>query len=128
MSRTHRALALAIALGSFVACRPAPRSDALIASDVKEELRGEETLAADTISVRAVDGVVTLQGVVPSDDSRRRAEEIAGDVSGVKSVANRLEVAARPSAPAPMSPPVSAPPPSEPVAPAPPSDAAPDAP
>ena len=47
---------------------------------------------ADQILVRADDGVVTLQGVLPRDEERRLAELDAWAVWGVKDVRNQIEV------------------------------------
>lgn len=48
--------------------------------------------AQRTINVDVADGVVTLRGTVPSEDSRARAESVAKSVSGVAEVQNRLAV------------------------------------
>ena len=47
---------------------------------------------ADQILVRADDGVVTLQGVLPRDEEKRLAELDAWAVWGVKDVRNQIEV------------------------------------
>jgi len=114
----NRALVIGVALGAALACKPATRSDALIATDVRDELRQEDDLRAEAITVESMNGEVTLQGVVPSEDARERAQDIADDVRGVTGVTNQLVVASAPTAP-PTKPPVSAPPP---------PDATPDAP
>lgn len=113
MTRRTLALALATALAAAAGCGTAERSDALIEQDVDAGLRSEEALQGDMISVRSVDGHVTLTGTVSDPDDRATAERIASDVSGVKDVENALEVAA--SAPGtPGLPPVGSPPPGEP--------------
>jgi Flp pilus assembly secretin CpaC len=114
MTRHTLALALGTALAIGAGCGPSARSDALIEQDVSAELSSDEALRGDTISVRSVDGHVTLTGTVSDPDDRAEAERIAGDVSGVKEVDNALEVAAGPSA-APGLPPVGSPPPPEPA-------------
>ena len=45
-----------------------------------------------TINVDVADGVVTLRGHVPSEESRAQAEGTAKSVSGVKDVKNRLVI------------------------------------
>jgi osmotically-inducible protein OsmY len=45
-----------------------------------------------TINVDVADGVVTLRGSVPSQESRAQAEGVVKSVSGVKDVKNRLVV------------------------------------
>lgn len=47
---------------------------------------------ADQIAIRADDGVVTLQGVLPRAEERRLAELDAWSVWGVKDVRNQIEV------------------------------------
>lgn len=108
MSRWNYALIVGSALAATLACGRTPRSDALIAQDVRNELQQAGDVGADSITVQAVNGDVTLQGSVPSEASKRRAEDIAEDVRGVKHVANELRVVASPPLAAP---PVSAPPP-----------------
>jgi len=47
---------------------------------------------ADQIAIRADDGVVTLQGVLPRDEEKQLAELDAWAVWGVKDVRNQIEV------------------------------------
>ncbi len=47
---------------------------------------------ATEINVDSRDGIVTLFGMVPTEDSKTAAGEIAHGVSGVKSVDNQIEV------------------------------------
>lgn len=109
MRRWNSALVLGTALAAVVACKgSAPRSDAMIASEVREDLREVDELNGEAITVQSVNGEVTLQGVVPSEDAKQKAEDVADDVNGVTRVANRLQVASGPTSAAP---PVSAPPP-----------------
>ncbi|RPJ80193.1 MAG: BON domain-containing protein, partial [Acidobacteria bacterium] len=49
-------------------------------------------VSASDVNVDTTDGIVTLQGRVPSQESRRIAEQIARDTSGVKQVRNELAV------------------------------------
>lgn len=117
MSRWNSALAIGVALGAVLACKATPRSDAMIATEVREDLRDVDELRGEEITVQAVNGEVTLQGVVPTEDARKRAEDVADDVQGVTRVANRLQVASGPTgAPVRPTPPVSSPPPSAPDA------------
>ena len=67
------------------------RSDERIREDVNDQL-GEGYLDASEVEVTVVDGVVTLSGTVNSRSDKRRAEDIADDVRGVKNVENRLRV------------------------------------
>lgn len=56
------------------------------------ELEWDPTVAASKIGVAARDGVVTLTGTVPSYADKAAAERAAHRVSGVKAVANDIEV------------------------------------
>ena len=67
------------------------RSDERIREDVNDQL-SEGYLDASEIEVTVVDSVVTLSGTVNSRSDKRRAEDIAEDVRGVRNVENRLRV------------------------------------
>ena len=67
--------------------------DVKIIANVKSKLAQDLQPATVTnISVNSTNGVVTLSGLAASDESKRRAEEIARNVEGVKSVNNDLQV------------------------------------
>ena len=86
--------ATALALAGTLACnqQETPRSDAAISTEVETQLALQEDLAGAQIEAAAVNGQVTLTGVVPSEKARDRAEDVAEDVSGVENVQNRLRV------------------------------------
>jgi len=65
------------------------RSDARIEEDVNERL-SHGALDASDVEVSVKDGEVTLSGKVRSRADKRRAEDVADDVSGVKHVQNNL--------------------------------------
>lgn len=67
------------------------RSDERIREDVNDRL-SEGYLDATEIEVSVAEGEVTLSGTVNSRSDKRRAEDIAEDVRGVKNVENRLRV------------------------------------
>ncbi len=66
--------------------------NAITTSKVKTALALSKHVSAFDINVDTNDGVVTLQGRVPSQETRRIAEEIARDTSGVTQVTNQLTV------------------------------------
>jgi osmotically-inducible protein OsmY len=68
------------------------RSDDRIREDVNDRLTDDWFLDATSISVQVKDGEVTLDGTVDSRDDKRRAEDVAENVSGVKHVQNNLRV------------------------------------
>ena len=68
------------------------RSDQRIQEDVNDHLTDDPHLDATEIQVEVTDGEVTLTGNVGSRSDRRRAEDIADSVSGVRYVMNNLRV------------------------------------
>lgn len=69
------------------------RTDASIKKDVEEEIKYDPSIIDDShIAVAVKDGVVTLTGFVKSYMDSYYAEKAAKRVSGVKGVANDLEV------------------------------------
>ena len=67
-------------------------SDLWITSATKMKLAADSRTPATEINVDSRDGVVTLFGMVPSQESKSAADEIARGVTGVKRVENQLEV------------------------------------
>jgi hyperosmotically inducible protein len=67
-------------------------SDLWITSATKMKLAADSRTPATEINVDSRDGVVTLFGMVPSEESKSAAAEIARGVSGVKRVENQIEV------------------------------------
>ena len=68
------------------------RSDERIREDVNDRLSDDPWLDATEIEVQVSKCEVTLTGSVDSRDDKRRAEDIAEQVSGVKNVQNNLRV------------------------------------
>ena len=68
------------------------RSDERIREDVSDRLSDDPDVDATEITVSAADGEVTLDGTVDSKRAKRRAEDCADSVSGVKHVQNNLRV------------------------------------
>ena len=69
------------------------RSDERIREDVSEWLLDDDHIDASDIEVTVANGEVTLSGTVPDRLQRRRAEDIAEGVSGVRHVQNNLRLA-----------------------------------
>jgi len=67
------------------------RSDERIREDVSDRLSWDDHVDASDITVTVSEGEVTLEGSVPDRMSKRRSEDIAEDVMGVKDVHNRLK-------------------------------------
>lgn len=68
------------------------RSDERIREDVNEVLTNDWQLDASKVRVTIKDREVTLEGTVSSRRDKRRAEDLADDVSGVKHVQNNLRI------------------------------------
>lgn len=76
------------------------RSDARVQEDVSEQLERDHLVDASDIEVSVQEGVVTLIGTVTSRDQKRRADDCAAGVSGVKDVSNQLRLRRGDQAPA----------------------------
>lgn len=68
------------------------KTDTQIQKDVIDELRWDPSIRENEIAVSAKDGVVTLAGVVDSYAEKYAAERAAQRVSGVKAIADDLNV------------------------------------
>jgi osmotically-inducible protein OsmY len=68
------------------------RSDDRIKEDINDRLSDDPFIDASDIDVTVTNGEVTLSGTVDERSSKRRAEDIAENVSGVKNVENRIRV------------------------------------
>lgn len=69
-------------------------ADKELAARVKSTLLAEKGVNAHTIDVGAKQGAVTLFGTAETRERRALAEKVAGRVSGVKSVENKLVIVA----------------------------------
>jgi|SRR5690606_17166526 len=66
--------------------------DAAITTKVKAKLAEDKTVSATSISVETLNGVVMLSGFAKSGTEKSRAEALAREVNGVKSVKNQVVV------------------------------------
>jgi len=96
-------LALATLAFFLSGCTPAPKEppprsikaiDDSVVATVKMNLKTDPTLAASTIEVKAENELLVLQGQVPSQEAKDKAEELAKKAPKVEKVANHLEVVA----------------------------------
>lgn len=67
------------------------RSDERIKEDIQEKLYHDSFIDATDIEVAVSDGDVTLSGTVDNKQTKRRAEDCADGVAGVKDVSNNLK-------------------------------------
>jgi osmotically-inducible protein OsmY len=72
-------------------------SDLTIKQDVEAELQWEPSVNAAAIGVAVKDGIVTLTGRVPTYMEKMAAARAAARVTGVKTVANELEIGLLPT-------------------------------
>ena len=72
------------------------KSDSQIQQDVMEELKWQPFLSSSEIGVAVKNGIVTLSGRVDSYSKKRAAESAAKKVSGVKAVAEDIQVGISP--------------------------------
>jgi len=68
------------------------RSDERVREDVSDRLTDDAYIDASDIEVAVSGGEVTLTGMVPDRNTKRRAEDVAESVSGVSHVQNNLRV------------------------------------
>lgn len=68
------------------------RSDERIREDVCDLLTDDDEIDASDISIEVSAGVVVLAGTVENRETKRRAEDVAEAVSGVREVQNNLRV------------------------------------
>lgn len=96
------ALSVCMAAGVAVAGDPTPHSDSVgaavsdttITAKVKSSFLGDDRLKGAHIKVVTTNGVVTLTGTAPSSESRSAAQQIAENVSGVRSVDDQVSTPA----------------------------------
>lgn len=67
-------------------------NDAVLFRTVQQRLLDDSRLEGVAISARVQKRVVTLEGSVPSEELKRRAEKVAADTTGVATVVNQITV------------------------------------
>lgn len=98
MRMIHYALLMALCIGMIGCASPLKKGteervdDTAITSRIRAKLANDATLHLFRIHVDSRQGVVTLSGMLPSEDRKRRAAEIAAGVTGVRQVENLLRV------------------------------------
>lgn len=97
LSQLSLLFCLVIEMALSVGCAKKP-NDARISSDVQSKYSQDSGLSSKQLTVRAENGVVTLEGNVDNDAQREAAARQAASVAGVKEVINNLQVGSVPVA------------------------------
>ena len=99
MKRIIKFIGIMLVIGAFTGCqamtgRTAGQSvdDTTLTSSVKTKLAGDKASSLTRVDVDSTNGVVSLNGVVESQEQKSRAQELTSQVNGVKKVVNNLQV------------------------------------
>jgi hyperosmotically inducible protein len=103
MARAFKALAVVLVVASILSgCRAATGKstgqtidDASITASVKAKLVADKAANLTRVDVDTNNGTVYLNGTVESAEQKTRAEQLARQAKGVKSVVNNLQVQKR---------------------------------
>jgi hypothetical protein len=93
MKRNLWLVLLSLAVLAVGCSRVGDRTDAQVASDVTDKIKADNSVPDKQLTIAANGGTVTLSGNVSSDAARNAAASDAGQVAGVKTVINNLQVA-----------------------------------
>jgi hyperosmotically inducible periplasmic protein len=96
--------AASTAAPSPTATAPAADTDSALADRIKSQLAADNQVKDAPIDVTAKNGVVTLQGTVPTRAAKARALTVARGIDGVTQVVERIQVLPTKSAPTKRSP------------------------
>jgi hyperosmotically inducible protein len=86
-------LALAVLIAAPAMAQVNTIKDGWLVMKVHSEMVDEDVLSGSNIDVDVKNGVVTLQGTVPSEAARARALAVAKANDGVKNVVDQLKIA-----------------------------------
>jgi hyperosmotically inducible periplasmic protein len=95
VGRVMGAFALALLISGAIpaAAQTSTIKDGWLVMKVHSEMVDEDVLSGSDIDVDVKNGVVTLQGTVPSEAARARAIAVAKANDGVKNVVDQLKIA-----------------------------------
>jgi hypothetical protein len=93
MKRNLWVVLVSLAMLAVGCSRVGDRTDAQVASDVTDKIKADNSVPDKQLTITANSGTVTLSGNVSSDAARSAAASDAGQVAGVKTVINNLQVA-----------------------------------
>jgi osmotically-inducible protein OsmY len=69
--------------------------DSTITTSVKTKLAADKLASLTRVGVDTTNQVVSLSGIVETQQEKQRAEDLARQVSGVKGVKNNLQIQAK---------------------------------
>jgi osmotically-inducible protein OsmY len=93
LSRLMGAFVLALLIAAPALAQVSAIKDGWLVMKVHSEMVDEDVLSGSDIDVDVDNGVVTLQGTVPSEAARARAVAVAKANDGVKNVVDQLKIA-----------------------------------
>ena len=93
LSRLMGVLALTVLIAAPAMAQVNTIKDGWLVMKVHSEMVNEDVLSGSDIDVDVKNGVVTLQGTVPSEAARARAIAVAKANDGVKNVVDQLKIA-----------------------------------
>ena len=93
LSRLMGAFTLALLIAAPAIAQVNTIKDGWLVMKVHSEMVDEDVLSGSNIDVDVKNGVVTLQGTVPSEAARARALAVAKANDGVKNVVDQLKIA-----------------------------------
>jgi osmotically-inducible protein OsmY len=93
VSRLMGVIALTVLIAAPVMAQVNTIKDGWLVMKVHSEMVDEDVLSGSDIDVDVKNGVVTLQGTVPSEAARARALALAKANDGVKNVVDQLKIA-----------------------------------
>jgi osmotically-inducible protein OsmY len=92
LRRTLCSLTLLFALMTPAYSASKPVTDDFLIDTIRQKLAADPVVKGGAIDVDAKDGVVVLKGRVEEEKQKAKAEKIAKNVKGVKSVTNELQI------------------------------------
>jgi BON domain len=104
MKRNLWVVLISMALLATGCSRVGERTDAQIQSDVQSKISADSNVPDKQLSITTSGGIVTLAGNVSSDAARTAAASDAGQIAGVKTVINNLQVTPATAATQPVQP------------------------
>ena len=94
-----RYVVAAMVVGSFVLSAACAQTDAGVTTKIKTQFATDDLVKARDINIDTKEGVVTLTGIVESEQEEAKALQIARATTGVSQVVDNISVAVPPGEP-----------------------------